>query len=59
MQFAGAGGTQRWLRVTGKSLAMEVCLTGIPITAQEAKECGLVSKIFPVDQVTFSTLFYG
>ncbi|VDN05137.1 unnamed protein product [Thelazia callipaeda] len=47
----GAGGTQRWLRVAGKSVAMEICLTGNSIPAQEAKECGIVAKIFPVDAV--------
>ena len=41
----GAGGTQRWSRFGNKSMAMEVCLTGIKISAQEAKEAGIVSKV--------------
>lgn len=45
----GAGGTQRWPRTVGKYVAMEVMLTGTPVTAQRAYELGLVNKIVPAD----------
>ena len=47
--IAGAGGTQRWPRTAGKYVAMEVNLTGRPITAQRAYQLGLVNKVVPAE----------
>jgi enoyl-CoA hydratase len=41
----GSGGTQRLTRLIGKAKAMEMCLTGRLLGAEEAERAGLVSRI--------------
>jgi enoyl-CoA hydratase len=52
----GFGGTQRLSRIVGEAMAKELCMTGVIIDAQEAKEIGLVNKVFPHDELWEATM---
>lgn len=52
----GFGGTQRLSRLVGKAMAKELCMTGAMISAQEAKEIGLVNRVFPPDKLWEETM---
>jgi enoyl-CoA hydratase len=43
----GIGGTQRLTRAVGKAKAMDLCLTGRMMDAQEAERSGLVARVVP------------
>lgn len=52
----GFGGTQRLARMVGRAKAKELCMTGEAIDAQQARELGLVAKVFPAEQLLEETL---
>ncbi|MDP9243537.1 MAG: enoyl-CoA hydratase-related protein [Chloroflexota bacterium] len=52
----GAGGTQRLTRAIGKSKAMEMILTGEPISAADAERAGLVARVVPDELVVEDAL---
>ena len=47
----GAGGTQRLPRAVSKAKAMDLCLTGRMMDAQEAERAGLVSRVVAADKL--------
>ncbi len=52
----GFGGTQRLARLVGRGRAKELCMTGRIISAQEAFEMGLVTRVFPAEVLLEETL---
>jgi enoyl-CoA hydratase len=52
----GFGGTQRLSRLVGKAMAKELCMTGMIISAQEAKDIGLANKVFSADALWDETM---
>jgi enoyl-CoA hydratase len=44
----GIGGTQRLTRAIGKAKAMDLCLTGRLMDAEEAERAGLVARVVPL-----------
>lgn len=47
--FPGAGGTQRLSRAIGRSRALQLMLTGEPVSSEYAERIGLVSEVVPAD----------
>lgn len=47
----GMGGSQRLTRAVGKAKAMQMCLTGRMMKADEAERSGLVAEVVPADQL--------
>ena len=52
----GLGGSQRLTRFVGKSKAMEMCLTGRMMEAEEAERAGLVSRIVAAEDLLDESL---
>src|SRR6186997_547387 len=47
----GMGGSQRLAQAVGKAKAMEMCLTGRMMGAEEAERSGLVAKVVPAESL--------
>ena len=53
----GAGGTQRLPRVVGVQKALEMIVSGVPISAAEAREVGLIDEIVDGELTEGATAF--
>lgn len=51
----GFGGSQRLLRLAGRAATLEMCLTGAPITAERARELGVVNRVVPAAELVAET----
>ena len=52
----GIGGSQRLSKSIGKSLAMDMILTGRTVDAIEAKACGIVARVVPGNELLQTAL---
>lgn len=55
----GAGGTQRMARAVGKALAMEIVLNGRFLSADEARQYGLVNRVVPAESYLDESLKFA
>ena len=46
----GAGGTQRLARAVGKAVAMEMVLNNRTLSAEEARQLGMLNRVVPVER---------
>lgn len=52
----GGGGTARFSRLAGQSIAMEVFLSGEPVSAGRLHQLGIVNRVYPDDELRERTL---
>ncbi|WP_343521433.1 3-hydroxyacyl-CoA dehydrogenase NAD-binding domain-containing protein [Sphingomonas sp.] len=55
----GAGGTQRLPRVAGVEFALELATKGDPVSAQQAKDAGLVDRLAGEDSLAADAVAYA
>ncbi|HKZ05234.1 MAG TPA: enoyl-CoA hydratase-related protein [Methylomirabilota bacterium] len=55
----GGGGTQRLPRLIGRGKALEMILTGMRVSAEEAFRIGLVERVIPAAELTTAALAFA